>query len=108
MYLLSLGGVQRAVRHNREFVRDLCARGCNLRSASANRTTTAEGVETKEHLERVRAEGCTKVQGYYISRPKPSSDIAALLLAHAEKSGTLCTARTVRNASDAPSPHCGS
>jgi EAL domain-containing protein (putative c-di-GMP-specific phosphodiesterase class I) len=52
----------------------------------AFKTTTAEGVETKEHLDRVRAEGCTEVHGYYISRPKPSSDIAALLLTHAEKS----------------------
>jgi EAL domain-containing protein (putative c-di-GMP-specific phosphodiesterase class I) len=55
-------------------------------AVSLGKTTTAEGVETKEHLERVRAEGCTEVQGYYISRPKPSSDIAALLLTHAEKS----------------------
>jgi EAL domain-containing protein (putative c-di-GMP-specific phosphodiesterase class I) len=47
----------------------------------AFKTTTAEGVETKEHLDRVRAEGCTEVHGYYISRPKPS-----LLLTHAEKS----------------------
>jgi hypothetical protein len=55
-------------------------------AVSLGKTTPAEGVETKEHLERVRAEGCTEVQGYYISRPKPSSDIAALLLTHAEKS----------------------
>ena len=41
--------------------------------------TTAEGVETEEQLERVRAEGCTEVQGYYFSKPVPAMDIAALL-----------------------------
>jgi EAL domain-containing protein (putative c-di-GMP-specific phosphodiesterase class I) len=41
--------------------------------------TTAEGVETKEQLEIVRAEGCTQVQGYLFSRPRPAADIPALL-----------------------------
>jgi EAL domain-containing protein (putative c-di-GMP-specific phosphodiesterase class I) len=41
--------------------------------------TIAEGVETKEQLDRVRAEGCTEAQGYYFSRPRPASEIAALL-----------------------------
>ena len=30
--------------------------------------TTAEGVETKEQLDILRAEGCTQVQGYLFSR----------------------------------------
>jgi diguanylate cyclase (GGDEF)-like protein len=38
-------------------------------SASLGITTTAEGVETKEQLDRVRAEGCTEVQGFYTGRP---------------------------------------
>jgi EAL domain-containing protein (putative c-di-GMP-specific phosphodiesterase class I) len=42
-------------------------------------TTTAEGVETKEQLERVREEGCTEAQGYYIGQPRPASEIPALL-----------------------------
>jgi diguanylate cyclase (GGDEF)-like protein len=41
--------------------------------------TTAEGVETKEQLERVRLEGCTEAQGYYIGEPRPAREIPALL-----------------------------
>jgi diguanylate cyclase (GGDEF)-like protein/PAS domain S-box-containing protein len=43
--------------------------------------TTAEGVETREQLERVRAEGCTEVQGYLFSPPRPASEIGALIAA---------------------------
>jgi diguanylate cyclase (GGDEF)-like protein len=46
---------------------------------SLGMATIAEGVETKEQLDRVRAEGCTEAQGYYFSRPRPASEIAALL-----------------------------
>jgi diguanylate cyclase (GGDEF)-like protein len=42
-------------------------------------TTTAEGVETQEQLDQMRAEGCTEVQGYFYSRPVPASEIAQLL-----------------------------
>ena len=48
-------------------------------STSLGIATTAEGVETKEQLERVQKEGCTEVQGYYISRPRPAADIPAML-----------------------------
>jgi EAL domain-containing protein (putative c-di-GMP-specific phosphodiesterase class I) len=37
--------------------------------------TTAEGVETSEQLEHVRAEGCTEMQGYFICPPSPASEI---------------------------------
>jgi diguanylate cyclase (GGDEF)-like protein len=43
-------------------------------------TTTAEGVETQEQLEQMRAEGCTEVQGYFYSRTLPAGEIALLLL----------------------------
>ncbi|MDB5602169.1 MAG: diguanylate cyclase [Xanthobacteraceae bacterium] len=42
-------------------------------------TTTAEGVETKEQLERLEREGCVEVQGYYFSRPQPASETQRLL-----------------------------
>ena len=35
----------------------------------------AEGVETAEHLERVRAYGCDVAQGYFFSRPLPGDDL---------------------------------
>jgi diguanylate cyclase (GGDEF)-like protein len=46
--------------------------------ASLGMTTTAEGVETAEQLDLVRAEGCTHVQGYLTGRPMPSAQAAAL------------------------------
>jgi diguanylate cyclase (GGDEF)-like protein/PAS domain S-box-containing protein len=47
--------------------------------ASLGMTTTVEGVETKEQLELVRAEGCTEVQGYLFSKPRPASEVPHLL-----------------------------
>ena len=41
--------------------------------------TTAEGVETREQLEMLRTEGCSQVQGYFFSPPRPAKDIPALL-----------------------------
>jgi EAL domain-containing protein (putative c-di-GMP-specific phosphodiesterase class I) len=41
--------------------------------------TIAEGVETEEQLERVRKEGCTEAQGFYVSEPRPARDIPAML-----------------------------
>jgi diguanylate cyclase (GGDEF)-like protein len=41
--------------------------------------TCAEGVETAGQLAFLKAEGCDEVQGYYLSRPLPASDIARLL-----------------------------
>ena len=46
--------------------------------ASLGIATTAEGVETVEQLDRVRAEGCTEVQGYLFSAPRPASELAGL------------------------------
>jgi diguanylate cyclase (GGDEF)-like protein/PAS domain S-box-containing protein len=42
-------------------------------------TTVAEGVETQEQLECIRAEGCTQAQGYLFSEPKPFREIAHLV-----------------------------
>lgn len=41
--------------------------------------TTAEGVETEEQFQQLRAEGCTEVQGYLFSRPKCVKDVIAFL-----------------------------
>lgn len=41
--------------------------------------TTAEGVETEAQLAIVRGCGCTHVQGYLVSAPRPASDIPGLL-----------------------------
>lgn len=42
--------------------------------------TTAEGVETQEQLDAVKAEGCTEMQGFLFSRALPSHDIERLFL----------------------------
>jgi EAL domain-containing protein (putative c-di-GMP-specific phosphodiesterase class I) len=47
--------------------------------ASLGTATTAEGVETEDQFERVKAEGVTEVQGYLIGRPVPVREIAMTL-----------------------------
>ena len=59
-------------------------------AVSLGKTTTAEGVETKEQLQFLRAEHCTEMQGYYFSRPKSASDIAQLV--HARVADTASAA----------------
>ncbi len=44
-------------------------------SRSLNFTTVAEGVETPAQFELIRAAGCTAVQGYLFSRPKPAGEL---------------------------------
>jgi diguanylate cyclase (GGDEF)-like protein len=56
-------------------VRALARLGSSLGMA----TTAAEGVETDEQLARLRAEGCTEVQGYLFSQPRPASEVPSLL-----------------------------
>ena len=41
--------------------------------------TTAEGVETKEQFDILRAEGCMKLQGFLFSKPFPGVEIPLLL-----------------------------
>ena len=43
--------------------------------ASFNMSITAEGVEKLEQLEYLRGEGCNELQGFFLSRPKPSEEL---------------------------------
>jgi EAL domain-containing protein (putative c-di-GMP-specific phosphodiesterase class I) len=47
--------------------------------------TTAEGVETEEQLLRLRAEGCTEVQGFLFSAPRPAGEVAGMLAKYGER-----------------------
>jgi diguanylate cyclase (GGDEF)-like protein/PAS domain S-box-containing protein len=47
-------------------------------AASRNMTTTAEGVETLEQKELLRALGCTEMQGYLFSAAKPGPEVRQL------------------------------
>jgi diguanylate cyclase (GGDEF)-like protein len=75
------------IKIDKSFVRDLMT---NRESMSIIRAviglgeslgikTTAEGVETLEQLDRLREEGCTEVQGYFFSRPRPAGEIPLLI-----------------------------
>ncbi len=77
------------VKIDRSFIRDMAT---DLRSvaiiqtviglgASLDMVTVAEGVENSDQLHCLRAFGCTEVQGYFISQPKPAADVALLLTA---------------------------
>jgi len=44
-------------------------------SKSMNIKVLAEGVETKEHLDFLRQNGCDEIQGYYISKPQPADEL---------------------------------
>ena len=47
--------------------------------ASLGVETTAEGVETLDQLDLVRRAGCTEVQGYLISRPRPAAELPNII-----------------------------
>lgn len=59
---------------SRAIVRAVAQLGTSLGLA-----TTAEGIETEEQLNAARAEGCTEVQGYLFSPPRPAGEIQHLL-----------------------------
>ncbi|MDR4307580.1 EAL domain-containing protein [Chelatococcus sambhunathii] len=75
------------IKIDRSFVTELgespqCAaivRAVTSLGASLGITTTAEGVETTEQWERLRAEGCQELQGFLFSRPVPPEQARLLL-----------------------------
>jgi EAL domain-containing protein (putative c-di-GMP-specific phosphodiesterase class I) len=75
------------IKIDRSFITDMTGdddsiaivRAVSALGRSLGMSTTAEGVETAEQLERVRSEGCTEVQGYLFSAPRPASEIADML-----------------------------
>ena len=75
------------IKIDQSFIRDLASREDCLAivravtglGASLGMTTTAEGVETGEQVAKLRAEGCTEVQGYLFSPPIPAREVDPLL-----------------------------
>jgi len=51
-------------------------------AAARHMTTTAEGVETQRQQELLRALGCTEMQGYLFSPPRPAAEAKRMLFAH--------------------------
>jgi EAL domain-containing protein (putative c-di-GMP-specific phosphodiesterase class I) len=76
------------IKIDRSFVKDITENSGSLNivravAALANgmgMTATAEGVETKEQLDRIASEGCTEMQGFLFSRPLPAREIERLFL----------------------------
>ena len=88
----SLGYLSRtrfsSIKIDRRFVQDASAGGREATAIiravvaladSLGMATTAEGVETEDERRIVHDLGCTKVQGYYYSRPLPATDARALV-----------------------------
>jgi diguanylate cyclase (GGDEF)-like protein len=63
----------------------LFARAVVRFAVSLGKTTTAEGVETREQLDLLRADACVEMQGYYFSRPIPGPEITQILLGQVQK-----------------------
>jgi EAL domain-containing protein (putative c-di-GMP-specific phosphodiesterase class I) len=51
--------------------------------------TTAEEVETPEQLESLRAEGCTEVQGFLFSPPRPADQLGGLMLERSDRAADV-------------------
>ena len=75
------------IKIDQSFVRDLLVDEGSLAivraiaglGVSFGMTTTAEGVETEEQMRCLNLEGCVEVQGYFYSKPVPTSEIARVL-----------------------------
>jgi diguanylate cyclase (GGDEF)-like protein/PAS domain S-box-containing protein len=75
------------IKIDRSFVRDLTdrsdcvaiVRAISGLGRSLNISTTAEGVETMDQLDALRAEGCTEVQGFLFSPARPASEVLEMI-----------------------------
>ena len=88
----SLGYLQKfpfdKIKIDRSFVKDLLDKPESIAIVRAvsglgnalGITTTAEGVETVGQLQKLRLEGCTEVQGYLFSKPRPAHELGSLLV----------------------------
>ena len=54
-------------------------------AAARDMTTTAEGVETPQQRELLRALGCAEMQGCLFSKPKPAAEIHELCFSHRDR-----------------------
>jgi diguanylate cyclase (GGDEF)-like protein/PAS domain S-box-containing protein len=93
----------RTLKIDRSFVQDIetdpnDAQICEVTVLLAQRLglkTVAEGVETREQLQRLMAIGCEVIQGYLISKPMPADALAAFVRAHDPRAWAGGLKRTV-------------
>ena len=75
------------IKIDQSFIRDLSRRPDSIHIVRAVRglcaglgmLTTAEGVETEDQLEKLRAEGCTEVQGFLFSPARPACEVLSIM-----------------------------
>ncbi len=75
------------IKIDRSFVRDIetsadckaIVRAVTSLGGNLGIATTAEGVETREQLCHLQAEGCSEVQGYLFSRPVPADEVLLMI-----------------------------
>jgi diguanylate cyclase (GGDEF)-like protein len=75
------------IKIDRSFVTELATRDDSMAivravtglGKSLGIVTTAEGVETEAQFELLRREGCTQVQGYLFSQPRPAAEVEKML-----------------------------
>jgi diguanylate cyclase (GGDEF)-like protein len=80
------------IKIDRSFVKDITENTGSLNIVRAvaalakgmGMTATAEGVETREQLDRITSEGCNEMQGFLFSRPLPAQEIERLFLSGTE------------------------
>ena len=85
------------VKIDRSFIKDVAEPDGSLAivqavvsiAKSRDITTTAEGVETEAQLDLLRALGCTEMQGYLFSRPRPAKEILELLMPREAKAQSV-------------------
>jgi diguanylate cyclase (GGDEF)-like protein len=85
------------IKIDRSFVKDITENTGSLNIVRAvaalakgmGMTATAEGVETKEQLDKITSEGCAEMQGFLFSRPLPAHEIERLFLSGREAPSDL-------------------
>ena len=90
-----------ALKIDQSFVRDLVLNSDDAAITKAiislahslQLSVIAEGLETQEQLEYLKANGCDEIQGYYFSRPLPADALTKLLQ---EGHNLSCSAKNLR------------
>ncbi|HKR31703.1 MAG TPA: EAL domain-containing protein [Terriglobales bacterium] len=92
-----------SVKIDRAFISKMCADGESseivriiiMLAHNLGMSVVAEGVETKEQLEKLRSFGCEMAQGYLFSRPVDSNSTDAFLRSNSERVQSLAPGPTI-------------